>query len=195
MTSLSPTYYEDLYTLQGMTKEYNFSEQLIREIQMYGYMLPEIVKFGSAEIEIYSTLDRNMCNRIEKALEKHGSLSQAIAAAQAHVVQVYRVARGEEPVHMNDSPDSGHLSGLQRKKLCVINELLQAVGISEEQFHETRQHIQFVPLKLLIPGKAIEYYAEDDYLRLQYIVTLVGQGCPLEEAARVAYDWGMHELW
>ena len=70
MTSSNPNYHEDFYTLQGMTEQFEFSEQLIRQIQKHGFMLPEIVKFGSAEIEIYSTLDRNMCRRIEEAQEK-----------------------------------------------------------------------------------------------------------------------------
>jgi len=195
MKSSSPSYFEDFCTLQDMTEDSKCSEELIRQIQKHGFMLPEMVKFGSAEIEIYSTLDQNMCRRITQALEEHNSLSQAIAAAQAHVVKVYRVARGEQSTDMNHSPDLRQEPGLQRKKLYLINELLDAVGISEEQFREIGQHIQFVPLRLLIPGKAIEYHTEDDYLRLQYIVTLMGQGCLLEEAAGVAYDWGMHELW
>jgi len=72
---------------------------------------------------------------------------------------------------------------------------LEAVGISEELFNEIGQYMKFDPLRLLIPGKTIEYYSEDDYLRLRYILTLVGEGCPLEEAAHVAYAWGMEELW
>ena len=49
-------------------------------------------------------------------------------------------------------------------------------------------------MRLLIPGGTIEYYFEDDYLRLRYIVTLIGEGCPLEEAAKVAYDWGVFKM-
>jgi hypothetical protein len=196
MESSSVTYFEDIYTLQGTTERCGCSEDLIRQIQKHGLMQPEIVKFGSAEIEIYSTLDRNICRRVNEALESYDSLSQAIAAAQEHVVSVYRIAHGDESIQMNDSDDSKPVQrGLQRKKLCVKNELLEAVGISEEQFSEISQHMQFAPLRLLIPGKVIEYYAEDDYLRLRYILTLVGQGCPLKKAVRVAYDWGMSELW
>ncbi len=195
MKSSSLAHYEDIHTLRGMTKLFGLSKQLVREIQKHGFMLPEIVKFGSEEIEIYSTLDRNICKRIEEAVDDDDSLSQAIAAVQAHVAEVYRIARGEESIHMNGSSGSEHLPGSQRKKLCMINELPEAVGTSEERFHEILQHIRLDPLKLLIPGKTIEYYAEDDYLRLRYIVTLLSEGCPMETACKVAYDWGMHELW
>ncbi len=195
MTSSSPAYHEDFYTLQEMTEHFEFSEQLIRQIQKHGFMLPEMVKFGSAEIEIYSTLDQNMCRRVTEDLKKDHSLSHAIAAAQEHVIEVYRHAHGEESIHMNNSPDLGQLAPApRRKKLYMINELLEAVDISEERFREIRQHIQFVPLRLLIPGKTIEYYGEDDYLRLRLIVTLLSEGYPLETACDGAYRWGMSEL-
>ena len=194
MTSSSPTYYEDLYTLQGMTEHFEFSEQLIRQIQKHGFMLPEIVKFGSAEIEIHSTLDRNMCRHVTNSLKEYDSLSQAIADAQAHIVEVYRVAHGAEPTE--DSPDSAQRpSGIRRKKLYSISELLEALGINDETFQKIRQHIEIQPMMLLIPGGTIEYYLEDDYLKLRYIVTLIGQGSQLEHVVGHVYDWVMQELW
>jgi type II secretory pathway component PulK len=196
MTSSSCVYHEDFYTLQALNEHSEMPLQLIREIQKHGFMLPEMVKFGSSEIEIYSTLDGRVCKRVAEALEKYDSLSLAIAAAEEHVVEVYNVAHGKESFHADDSSNSGHLpQRIQRKKLYTINELLQTLGIDEERFREMRQYIEIVPSRLVIPGQVIDYFGEDDYLRLRYIVTLTSQGCPMEEAAGVAYDWGMHELW
>jgi len=196
MTSSNVPYFEDLYTLKEMIESFEGSEQLIREIQKHGLMLPEIVKFGSQEIEIYCPFDRNIGRHIKEALEEHCGFTEALASAQAHVVEVYRVANGATAIDVGISPDPARLPSTQRvKKLLVLGELLEALDLSEETFQEIRQHIRIVPMRLLIPGNTIEYYFEDDYLRLRYIVTLVGEGCPLEEAAGVAYDWGMSELW
>jgi hypothetical protein len=195
MTSSGLEYHEDLFTLQGMIEHFECPEELIREIQNHGLMLPEMVKFGSAEIEIYSPIDVIMCRRVTEAQKELDSLSQAIDAAQAHIVELYRVAHGGDSIQMNDSPDLGQLRpGPQRKKLFLMNELLDAVGICEEQFREIAQHTLFVFLRLVIPGKTIEYYGEHDYLKLRYMLTLMGQGCPLEDAAGLTYDWPHGEL-
>ena len=70
MTSSDVTYHEDFFTLRGMTEHFEFSEQLLRQIQKHGLMLPEIVKFGSEEIEIYSNLDIKIGGSIKEAEEQ-----------------------------------------------------------------------------------------------------------------------------
>ncbi len=195
MTSSDVRYHEDFYTLRGMTEHFEFSEQLLRQIQKHGLMLPEIVKFGSEEIEIYSNLDIKIGGRIKKTLEKLKGLSQAIISAQEHIADLYHEAHGSTPTDMENSPEPAQIqSGQSRRKLFVLSDLLQALGITEEFFQQIRQHIGIAAVRLQIPGGTIEYYFEDDYLRLRYIVTLIGEGCPLEEAAKVAYDWGIFEM-
>lgn len=194
MTSSSPTYYEDSYTLQGMTEQ--FSEQLIREIQKQGLMVPEMVRFGSVEIEIYSRLDLNVCRHVAETLEEHDNFPSALASARLHVVEVYRVAHGEESIQTLDSDVLKRISAAsQAKKLYVFGELLEALGMSEKQFHEILHLIQIRPMTLMVPGRTIEYYSEDDYLMLRYIVTLLGKGCPLEDATKEAHHWAMFQLW
>jgi hypothetical protein len=196
MESSDFTYHEDFCTLKGIIESLGCSEQFIREIQKSGLMLPEVVKFGSVEIEIYSNLDQNIGRGIKESLKTYRGFSEAIISAQAHIDEVYRVALGRPPTDKQDSPEPGQLSSEPRvKKLLLLSELLKALDISEEFFQTMRQHIQIEPMRLLIPGSAIEYYFEDDYLRLRYVLTLIGQDCSLEEAARVAYDWGMYQLW
>ncbi len=196
MTSSGLEYHEDLFTLKGMTDLLEFSEQLIRQIQKHGVMLPQIVKFGSEEIEIYTTIDQNMCRRIKKALQEGQGLDQAIRSAQSHVAEVHRVAHGEKSEQVKDSIEPTELPPeLTRKKLFVVTELLEALEITEETFQEILRHTQVQKMTLMIPGKTIEYYREDDYLMLRYIVTLLTEGCPMQTATEVAYDWTMRELW
>ena len=196
MESSDVAYFEDFCTLPGMIEACGCSEQFIREIQKSGLMLPAVVKFGSVEIEIYSNLDKNIGRRIKESVEDNRGFSKAIISAQEHVDEVYCLAHGRAPTDKQDSREPGQLpSGPRVKKLLLLSELLEALDISEESFHEIRQHIQIEPMRLLIPGSTIEYYFEDDYLRLRYVLTLIGEGCPLVEAAKVAYDWGMYELW
>ncbi len=196
MTSTSLTYHEDFFTLKDMIRLFDGSEQVIREIQKHGLMLPEMVKFGSEEIEIYSPLDRNIGRRIQKDLGKRDSLSHAVVSAQAYIAELYRVAHGSTSTGMEHSSGSAQLpSRPRRQKLFVLSELLDALEISEEFFQKIGQLIRIEPMVLVIPGRTIEYYFEDDYLRLRYILALISQGYRLEKAADLAYDWGMSELW
>ena len=120
MTSSDVRYHEDFYTLRGMTEHFEFSEQLLRQIQKHGLMLPEIVKFGSEEIEIYSNLDIKIGGRIKKTLEKLKGLSQAIISAQEHIADLYHEAHGSTPTDMENSPEPAQIqSGQSRRKLFV----------------------------------------------------------------------------
>lgn len=182
---------EDMHTLRYMTEHFEFPEELIHKIQECGLMVPETVKFGSAKIEICSVLDLTMCLLFMRTLQEADDFSKAVADAEAYIENIYRVAHGEPAVPMHDSPQSGQLSrGLQRKKLVFKHELRDALGISEDQYHEILQEWWLAPVTLQIPGKTIEYYVEDDYLMLRYSLTLLRQGYSLKEAIGKALDWG-----
>jgi hypothetical protein len=188
-------YHENNYTLKGMINFFELPEELIRELQKHGLMIPEIVKFGSKEIEIYSGLDGHTGMCVMRASEKDKNISLAIAAAQAHVAEVYRAAHGPESSEIKGSPYvSRFAAGIQRKKLFILNELLEALSISNEDFQEICGYIQIEPMTLRIPYQEIQYYREEDYLKLQYILTLRRQGCSLEEAAKEAFEWGEREM-
>lgn len=193
MTYPSVTYHEDFFTLRGMTGHFNLSEELLREVQKHGLLLPEIVKFGSEEIEIYSNFDVKIGVRIRDDLEMHVGLSNAIISAQEHIAQLYHEAHAPTDTETAAEPAQMQ-SAHRRRKLFVLGELLEALDIDEEVFQQIRRHIQVEPVRLQVPGETIEYYFEDDYLKLRYIVSHIGEGCPLEEAARVAYDWGMFKM-
>ncbi len=184
MRSSDATYHEDFHTLKGIMETIGCSEQFIRDIQKCGLILPEIVRFGSEEIEIYTSFDRNIGRRIKEALEQRCGFSEAIISAQAHIVEVYCEAHGRTSSGTKDSPNGTECLSVQRvKKSFILDELLAALDINEESFQTIRQHIKFEPMRLLIPGRTIEYYFEEDYLRLRYVLTLVEE-YPLEEAAQ-----------
>lgn len=186
---------EDRYTLHWMTEHFDFPVELIRRIQKRGLMLSEIVKFGSVEIEICSGLDQTMFRRFMDTLDEHGDFSKAMAEAEAYIADIYRVAHGEAPLPMNDSPESGPLAQrLRRKKLYLKHELQEALSISEDRYKEILQEIYLVPVRLQIPGTTIEYYIEDDYLSLRYVLTLLWQGHSLESAVDKAFDWRMFDV-
>ena len=73
-------------------------------------------------------------------------------------------------------------------------ELCEALGISEDHFEELREAYLTTTLSLRIPGTTVEHYLEDDYLSLRYVLTLLGQGHSLEEAADKVFDWTMYDL-
>jgi hypothetical protein len=196
MTSSDVTYREDHYTLQCMTEYFEFSEDLIRKVQQRNLMLPAMVKFGSAEIEIYSGLDITMFRIFREILDECGDFAKAVAEAGTFLSEVYRVAHGDAPIPKNEPSESGQVAPrLRGKKLFLKHELREALGIGEDQFQEILDAFFLAtPVKLRIPGQTIEYYLEEDYLSLRYLMTLVGQGDSLESAVKKAFDWRMSDL-
>ncbi len=196
MISYNVTYREDHYTLQCMTEYLEFPEKVIRKIQKLGLMLPEIVKFGSREIEIYSELDITMFRLFMEILDECGDFSKAAGEAGAYVSEMYRVAHGDAPPPMNGPSESGQVAlDQRRKKLFLKHELRETLGIGQDQFQEVLHTYGLAaPVMLRIPGQKIEYYLEEDYLSLRYVVTLLGQGHSLELAVEKAFDWHTSDL-
>ncbi len=198
MSSTNVIYNEDEHTLKGMV-EILGSEEFLREIQKHGLMLPEIVKFGSEEIEIYSLFDRCIGQVIKERLEEgQNGLFEAITWARDHIETVYYAAHVAPPTYVEEEGElipEKPMPEVHRKKMFTLSELLEALGISEESFNEIGLHLEILPMILLIPGKAIKYYFEDDYLRLRYVLTLMSKGCSLEKGAEQALTWGSLELW
>lgn len=198
MPSTNVGYKEDDHTLKAMV-ELLGSEELLREIQKHGMMLPEIVKFGSEEIEIYSLFDRRIGEAIKDNVEvDHFGLFHAITLAQQDIDRVYYMAHVGTRMYTEVEGEGvlgEPMPEVHRKKLFTLGDLLQAIGISEEHFNEIDLHLGILPVTLLIPGMTLKYYFEDDYLQLRYVLTLISQGRSLEEAAEQADSWVRDELW